>query len=144
MCCIILWHFGKTLPAHFQEGPSEQETARRDYLELTNRTRSLSFSVELSALMNMTQRSQTENYCLWRSEVSGHTLEEPLEYIWIMFSAPCLTFSSMSFCFFRAAKRLLLVHILASLAGVSGVKGHSRNQGRRSERKMWSLDIKTH
>lgn len=53
------------------------------------------------------------------------TLEGPLEYIWIMFSAPCLTLSSMSFCLLRAARRLLLVHILASLFGVSGVRGHS-------------------
>lgn len=55
----------------------------------------------------------------------GPTFDGPLEYMRIMFSAPCLTFSSMSFCLFRAARRLLLVHILASLLGVSGVKGQS-------------------
>lgn len=53
------------------------------------------------------------------------TLEEPLEYIWIMFSAPSLTFCSMSICLLRAARRLLLGHSLDSLFGVSGVKGHS-------------------
>lgn len=53
------------------------------------------------------------------------TLEDPLEYIWIMFSAPCLTFCSMSICLFRAARRLLLGHSFDSLFGVSGVKGHS-------------------
>lgn len=56
------------------------------------------------------------------------TFEGPLEYIRIMFSAPCLTLSSMSFCLFSAARRLLLVHILASLLGVSGVKGQSEQR----------------
>lgn len=60
-----------------------------------------------------------------RSPSWDRTLEEPLEYIWIMFSAPCLTFSSMSFCLFRAARRLLLGHSFESLFGVSGVNGHS-------------------
>lgn len=60
----------------------------------------------------------------------GPTFEGPLEYIRIMFSAPCLTLSSMSFCLFRAARRLLLVHILASLLGVSGVKGQSEERNK--------------
>lgn len=58
-------------------------------------------------------------------EMQATTLEEPLEYICIIFSAPCFTLSSMSACFFRAASRLLLVHVLDSLLGVSGVSGHS-------------------
>lgn len=37
------------------------------------------------------------------------TLVLPLLYVWIMFSAPCFTFSSMASCFSRPATRLRLV-----------------------------------
>lgn len=37
------------------------------------------------------------------------TLVLPLLYVWIMFSAPCFTFSSMASCFSRPATRLKLV-----------------------------------
>lgn len=36
------------------------------------------------------------------------TLVLPLLYVWIMFSAPCFTFSSMASCFSRPATRLRL------------------------------------
>lgn len=54
------------------------------------------------------------------------TFEGPFEYIWIIFSAPCFTFSSMFNCFFNAVN-LLLVEKRGSLFGVSGVLGQSVN-----------------
>lgn len=55
---------------------------------------------------------------------TSRTFEEPFEYIWIIFSAPCFTFSSISNCFFKAIN-LLLVEKRGSLFGVSGVLGQS-------------------
>lgn len=43
------------------------------------------------------------------SEQAALTLVLPLLYVWIMFSAPCFTFSSMASCFSRPATRLRLV-----------------------------------
>lgn len=54
------------------------------------------------------------------------TFDEPFEYMWIIFSAPCFTFSSISNCFFKAIN-LLLVGKRGSLFGVSGVLGQSVN-----------------
>lgn len=55
------------------------------------------------------------------------TLEDPFEYICIMFSAPCFTLSSISNCFCKAINLLLLVEQRGSLLGVSGVLGQSVN-----------------
>lgn len=56
------------------------------------------------------------------------TLEDPFEYICIMFSAPCFTLSSISSCFCKAISLLLLVEQRGSLLGVSGVLGQSVNE----------------
>lgn len=59
------------------------------------------------------------------------TLVLPLLYVWIMFSAPCFTFSSMASCFSRPATRLRLVAEQAGPLspenlGASGERGWDR------------------
>lgn len=77
--------------------------------------------------------------CLWTCMHEGRpacapTLVLPLLYVWIMFSAPCFTFSSMASCFSRPATRLRLVAeqvgppSLGSL-GASGEMGGTESPG---------------
>lgn len=54
--------------------------------------------------------------------VRSPTLVLPLLYVWIMFSAPCFTFSSMASCFSSPAMRLRLV---AEQAGPPAAPGDS-------------------
>lgn len=81
------------------------------------------FIVYIKLTMFLKYKKRWKSTVIWMLNV---TFEEPFEYICIMFSAPCFTFSSISNCFFKAIN-LLLVEKRGSLFGVSGVLGQSVN-----------------